>query len=128
MFDYRAVWQEAEDFEFSPLSEQVNICTFAQKFSEWADDLCRAGEEPTVVSITKAKVQLLDKYYEWRSFVPKNHKDRLGNRGHICIYQVFVQTYQRLRDVELSLTPPVLFVPPQSESGGTFIGLLDEDE
>jgi hypothetical protein len=70
----------------------------------------------------------MDKYFEWRNSVSRSHRDRLGNTSHTCIYQVFVDAHDQLRVVELSLTPPPLYLPEAIEEAepdevtGIFIG------
>jgi hypothetical protein len=54
-----------------------------------------------------------DKYFEWRSTVPKSHKNRIGETtSHLCIFNVWLEGYKTLRAVELSLTPPLVLLPP----------------
>ena len=97
--------RNAEEFEFSIPKEEPNLCPFAREFSEWTENLFQVTKEPTVIAVNQAKVQLLDKYFEWYRFVPKNHRNRLGSRGHTCIFQVFVQAYVHLKEVDLTMTP-----------------------
>ena len=47
---------------------------------------------------------------EWRAQVPKNHRHRVSENGHTCIFHVFERTYQRIRMVELKLVPPVIVI------------------
>ena len=130
--EFNAVWSRFADFEFQPAVTPGVLCSYAQKFAEWANELLRDTASANVVSVNQAKVLLLDKYFEWHTFVPKNHRRRLDTQGHTCIYQVFKQTYERLKVVELSLTPPLLFLPspppappPPPQIAGIFLG---EDE
>lgn|GEM_PF-3873397 len=134
---FEGLWHRHE-FELPPPEEeQPNLCVYARKFNTWAEELCvGAIQTPTVVSINQAKVLLLDKYMEWRSFVPKRHRLYTGN-AHICIFHVFEGAYDRLKVVELSLTPPMLFIPeppppPLPPAGpepvrGVFIGELEDE-
>ena len=94
------------------------ICAAAQQFQQWTETLCtsvvkagRYDNASAAVAVNQAKLLLLDKYFEWRAAVPKSHRNRTGE-GHTCLYHVFVETYQTLRVIELSLTPPLLFLPP----------------
>ena len=100
------------------------------------DQLLSEEIQYTVVSINQAKIQLVDKFFEWYRYVPRNHKLRMGSSGHTCIFQVFENGYQRLKVIELSITPPLLFlpvnasviVPPVPRIAGIFLGEdLDED-
>lgn len=133
--DFFSLWNSLEEFELSREQPDIPSCLFAQKFSVWATELCaNTTTDPGIVSINQAKVLLLDKYFEWRSVVPKAHRNRLGKAGHACIFQVFEKTYLTLKAVELSLTPPMLFVPvpslvappPPPQIAGIFLGELDK--
>ncbi len=89
-----------------------SLCAFAEHFLEWAEDLAaEATDGSDQVAVNQAKVQLLDRYFEWRATVPKTHRNRVSESGHTCIFHVFEGTYYVLRAVELSLTPPLLFIP-----------------
>lgn len=102
---------------FADLEEEVDeddeleLCSYAKQFREWANSL-RARKSRNTVDINQAKVLLLDKYYEWRNSVPSQHRTLTSDRGHYCIFHVFDAAYKSLRLAELSLTPPMLFIPP----------------
>jgi len=109
-FNFETLWNRYEDLEL-PETEPKS-CPYAKIFAEWADELCNVTKEPDIVSVNQAKILLLDKYFEWYNAVPKKHRQRIGDRGHICLYQVFMRSYERLRQAELEITPPMLFIPP----------------
>lgn len=125
---FDTLWNSLEDFELP--SVELPVCSFAQDFDRWAEELLIITQDPTIVGVNQAKVLLLDKYWEWQRWIPRSHRQRLGRLGHICIYQVFQRTYERLRRLELSLTPPLLFLPapppPPPQIGGIFLGEHDE--
>jgi len=130
---FDTLWNRFDDFE---LPEQQNtLCAYAHQFSQWVSALLTdATTKPNLVTINQAKLQLLDKYFEWRAYVPKPHRERTGGRsGHTCIFHVFVDAYQTLKVTELSLTPPLLFLPEPAppplppQIAGIFIGEQDEE-
>jgi len=125
---FDTIWNRVDDFEVP--REAIDWCPFARKFAEWAATLIETSKESGVVSVNQAKVLLIDKYFEWRSYVPKNHRNRVGLGGHRCIYHVFEQAYEKLKILELSLTPPLLFLPPSppppAQIAGIFLGGLEE--
>src|SRR5436190_5780084 len=132
---FEGLWHRHE-FELPPGAgeEQPNYCVYARKFSEWANELCvGATQDPTIVRINQGKVLLVDKYMQWKASVPKRHRMYTGS-GHDCIFHVFETAYDRLRVIELSLTPPMLFIPappppplPPPTIAGVFLGELDGD-
>ncbi|MHA1290258.1 MAG: hypothetical protein ACTSPB_22985, partial [Candidatus Thorarchaeota archaeon] len=87
------------------------ICIYALRFQQWIDQLMKVLDEPDVVIINQAKILLLDKFFEWRRWVPLEHRQRMGIHGHTCVFQVFECAYEKLRFVEMNLTPPMLFIP-----------------
>jgi hypothetical protein len=116
-----------------------HYCAYAKTFHEWTTNLVtNATTNPDVISINQAKVQLSDKLIEWLSYVPKHHRERTGSRkGHACIFHVFLDAYHTLKVAELSLTPPLLFLPkerptppppPPRQITGIFLGDVDDDK
>ena len=128
---FESIWSQFDDFEFS--IDDDEMCIFAKEFGKWVEDLCERIMEPNLVAINQAKVQLLDKYFEWRNLVPKIHRNKISQVGHQCIFHVFETAYILLRAAEVSLMPPMLFVPPPpppppppTQIAGLFLGEIDE--
>jgi hypothetical protein len=121
---FDTIWDRFEDFEF--FEEPVQLCRYAQAFSDWVAQALDVSQDPNVIVVNQAKLLLVDKYFEFYSVVPKRHRKHLGDRGHTCIFQVFLHVYQQLKALELSLTPPMLFLPPPPppppQIAGIFIG------
>ena len=124
--EFETIWNRVEDFEVP--AEAIEWCSYARKFAKWSATLVESSQ-PNVVMVNQAKVLLVDKYFEWRIYVPKSHRNRIGTGGHRCIFHVFEQTYEKLRVMELSLTPPMLFIPPPPlpppQIGGIFLGNIE---
>lgn len=109
----RDEWQRRSGpgFTFHWEDEPDLACPYARQFERWTEDLSeRLLEDGTVVSINQAKVLLLDQYQKWRDSVPKAHQSYTGDR-HTCLFHIFDAFYKRLRMAELSLQPPLLFLP-----------------
>ena len=129
-FDERFLsnWNRIQDLEIPEESEDT-ICIYALKYQDWTKELLKVLDEPEIVSINQSKILLTDKYFEWKRIVPQSHRQRLGIHGHTCIYQIFEYAFEKLQIVELSLTPPMIFIPvihpPQPKPpniAGLFIG------
>lgn len=95
-----------------------HYCSYARIFKRWVDETLdkyvRHGVDE--VRLAQAKMLLLDRYFEFRSYAPKGHRDKLGDKGHVCIYGVLVEAYHEIRMAQLSLNPPeVLIVPSKAE-------------
>lgn len=113
------------------------LCPLAASFAAWANELVdRILGEPDVVAINQAKVLLVDRFFEYRNYAPKKHRVISNSGGgHICIFQVFEEHYERLKAVELALTPPLLFLPepprelvtaePPVQIAGIFLGEVE---
>ena len=116
---------EELDGLFDGLVGKPDLCPYAQKFSEWVNALLVGlSEKPNVVSVNQAKILLQDKWHDWRTVAPKFHRNHLSYRGHTCLFQVYEQAYRQLRVLELSLTPPLLFLPrlPRPQIPQIFLG------
>jgi hypothetical protein len=94
------------------------ICTAAHQFQQWADALCaevariaQKSNDNGVVAVNQAYVKLLIRYFDWRNAVPKVHRTHIGATGHTCLFDVFERAYMHLRVIELSLSPPMLYLP-----------------
>lgn len=142
--DFLTLWQEDHAFAL-PTPDLDSSCVFARKFAEWVRDLCALAKQEVSgvsiyegsarVSVNQAKLLLVDKYFEWRSVVPKSHRNYRDTVKHCCIFQVFVQGYEDLQAIKLVLAPPVLHFPtpppqlpppPTPQIAGIFLGELDE--
>jgi len=103
--------QEAEAKAEIPLE---NRCIFARDFATSLEEICGPLlKTRTLISLNQAKVLLLDKYFEWRAYVPKSHRSRMAETGHTCIFYVFEEAYRQIKLAELALAPPRLYEPPQ---------------
>lgn len=110
-----------------------NYCQHAQLFHQWTEELLetyvRTGPTPT--RLAQAKVFLTDRFMEWRALVPKSHRNRIGDNGHICVFHVFERGWQQIRTVELRLIPPLYLPPPAPrlpQIGGIMLGeVIGED-
>lgn len=92
-----------------------DMCVYARRFEAWTRQLCEE-HRGSIVAINQAKVLLLDKYFEWRAYVPRPHRNRVSEHSHRCIWHVFEDGYRVLRVLELGLKPPMLFLPPSPSS------------
>ncbi len=114
------------------------LCSFAEEFEKWAEELCPSIEKArTLAAVNVAKVLLTDKYFEWRTFVPRKHRAISGGGGHTCIWHVFETTYRRIKIVELTISPPPFAplqqalpapVPPPAPpiATGIFLGEMED--
>ena len=122
---FETIGRRFDDLEMQ-VSEPDRRCQYAQPFYDWAVRTLHFGQEPSIVSVNQAKVLLIDKYFDGFSIAPRQHRYHLSPNGHTCIFHVFVQLYQQLRAIELSLTPPMLFIPPPPppppQIAGIFVG------
>lgn len=100
-----------ESHERAQADPYAHYCEYARSFAQWSVELVRTyGADDDMMRLAQAKVLLLDKYFEFRSYVPKVHKDRTAEKGHVCLYHVFVEAYRRIRMKEMTIAPPKIFV------------------
>lgn len=134
---FESLWNSHADFgQHQQDAEVPKICSYAKKFQEWATKLCSdATSSYHQVAINQAKIFLVDRYYEWRTVVPRDHRYYIGGAragAHICIFQVFEDAYGQLRLAELGIDPPLLSLPapppppepppPPPQIAGIFLG------
>lgn len=106
--------QEEFKFKLPDEVERGDLCAYAKHFATWAKKTYQsAAKQPTIISINQDMLLLLKQYFEWREAVPKAHRDHINGRSHICIFHIFERTYYQLKVLELSLSRPMLFLPPQ---------------
>lgn len=87
-------------------------CVYKQQFEICVQDECQqAIDYPTHISINQAYLLLFKKYMEWKVAVPKNHRNHVGERGHLCIWHALENLYLQLKRAELMLVPQMLFLP-----------------
>lgn len=126
---FEALWGKQE-FEVPEPAE--SLCLYAKHFAEWATPVIANVEAlclPSAVNL--GYLRILHKYFEWRVVVPKQHRNRVGEMGHTCIFHVFEAAYQKLKIIELSIQPPPLTLPlppppplpsPPVQIAGIFLG------
>lgn len=108
--DFRELW-EKQEFEVPGVTE--DLCFYAQRYSEWtARTIANVEVAGSVVAVNQGMLRITQKYFEWRTVVPKSHRNRIGETGHRCIFHVFEAGYQKLKSLELALAPPPLTLPP----------------
>lgn len=109
------LWQDSDAQLLAPYGEegtQTSYCRFAQEFSLWGQELVREPVmNPSHVTINQARLTITRKYREWRNIVPKAHRNRIGETGHICIFHVWDECMRALEAAELTLAPPQLYLP-----------------
>lgn len=126
---------EEPELDESLLHDKEELwCGYAREFQESIKEWI-LHDNFDLISINQAKLLLLDKYREWRMFVPKIHQDYTGSRGHICIYHVFIRACEHLHVAELRLQKPLLFLPkdppptpPPAKYGGPMLFLGEVED
>ena len=131
--DKARIWEQHKiEFPDPP----PNYCEHARRFKESADALVAdAVRDPTEITLNQSMLLLTKTYWDFYESVPKVCKNHIGTRnGHICLFQVYRETWEKLRALELTnVSRPRVFepspppTPPQI--AGVFIGEeLEEDE
>lgn len=132
---FLSIWNSIGKLEI-PEKQEYTICLYALRFQSWVDDLLEVLKDRDIVRINQVKILLTDRFFEWQRWVPQAHRQRMGIHGHTCVFQVFETAYEKLRFVELGITPPMVFIPKQPPPSRPPINLngivlaegLDNDE
>jgi hypothetical protein len=63
-------------------------------------------------------VLITDRYLEARAYATTGHRDKTGDKGHICLYQVWIAAMHEVLTKQLALDPPKVLkiVMPKPES------------
>src|SRR5215213_7431933 len=106
-------WNLFRDWTLEP-AEKAQPCAYAQEFATWRDTVCQAALASTnLIVLNQIRLKVVNRYYEFFVSVPKAHQRCLGSRKHVCIFSVFIETMQLLKEHELRIDPPLLLEPPQ---------------
>jgi hypothetical protein len=117
--------------EPGPSSPQ--LCPYAQSLHDFTTKLCEeVMKNPSHVLINQNRLMILHRFLELYSSAPKQHRGIW--KGHACLASVFMDAMLTLRDCELTLSPPQLYIPPpaqpivvsQPQIAGVFIGELED--
>lgn len=93
-------------------------CVYARTFAEWfaRDVLEPLRAKPDAVKVNQAKITLQDKWYSYRQTVPKQHRDTLGSRTHVCLLAIYLDCLARLHQIDLITAPPEYVYPEKRRS------------
>ena len=129
---FQTMWQRFDDLEL--VYDPTSPCPYAQAFFNWGKRELNLGRNADLIEVNQAKVLLLDKYFEFYCVIPKQHRYRVRPEGHMCVFHVFIEFYQRIKQLQLSLSPPMLFIPPPPpepppppQLAGLFFGEVEEE-
>lgn len=97
-------------------------CIYAKTFAEWfaRDVLAPLRASPDAVKVNQAKLTLQDKWYSFRQAVPKQHRDTLGSKAHVCLYAVYLDCLARLHQISLVTAPPDYAYPEKRRSSSAW--------
>lgn len=111
-----ALWEGAEPFHVETMYDPVlpvapELCAWASELSEFCEQLIATLDETSPpVKFRQAKYLLSERYMEFRAKAPRNHRDNLGSKKHVCLYHVFIQVYEYITKVQLTAIPPQIEV------------------
>lgn len=109
---FDTIWN-SPNFRWEIPEEQDDICIYARSFSADIEHMCRdAISNPSHISTNQAIVIVVKKFMEYRTLVPKSHRNRISEHGHFCIFHAFERAVQTLLLLQMRLAPPIFFEPP----------------
>lgn len=108
-----------EDIEDEAADVYRNHCIHGELFQRRTDAILAkyVYDQPTLVSLAKAKVLLFDQFIETWMLLPKSHRNTTGSGRHVCVFQVLVQAMLNVRLAQSHLTELQFMLPtppPQS--------------
>jgi hypothetical protein len=119
------------------VNRQLKRCVPAQKLYDVITPLCEeAIQSQSLLKINQTKLRIQDSYFSHREMAKGSHRNYMSNRpSHICLYAVYEEAFMTLKNIELQLQPPLLFIPPpeppaqptaKPQVAGIFLEELDE--
>lgn len=94
-----------------PHPNEREMCDFAESFSNWTEKLLEKTDTADRMWIQQAILQLTLQYYQWYVHAPPAHQTRIGPKGHLCIFHVYMHALDSLMAMRDALDPPI-HVPP----------------
>ena len=95
-----------------PRPQDREVCVHAEDFSVWVRDLLDRVDLKDRLQVHHAILQLTLQYYQWYFQVPQTHQVRVGSKGHVCIFHVFMHGLNDLIKARDNLDPPTYVPPP----------------
>lgn len=134
---FESVWQTDSRFECE-IPDKHAPCARAEEFQDYVDRLFEGRlDNADQVVLNQMKVEVQDRYYDYRSSAPRRHQNISGiGSGHRCIFAVFIDACKCLREKERAILPqPVerivtVEVPaklPASPFDGLLVGTVGPD-
>jgi hypothetical protein len=97
----------------APVEEEREQCSFGKQYEAYVNEVCQTVQKnPSHITVNEGYLEIFLKWMEWRTAVPKSHRNHIGERGHRCIFHALESGYALLRRLELSLPTPKLYLPP----------------
>lgn len=95
-----------------PRPQERELCDHAKGFASWVRELLEKIDMKDRLQVHQAILQLTLQYYQWYFQVPQAHQVRVGPKGHVCIFHVFMHGLNDLIEARTDLDPPVYVPPP----------------
>jgi hypothetical protein len=113
-----------------PSAPTTPLCPDAQKLKEFANKECaEVLQDPSHILLNQTRLKVLHRFLELYCSAPKHHRGI--SKSHICLVTTLIDTMLTLRECELTIAPPQLYIPPppvppsQPQIMGVFMGELD---
>ncbi len=108
-----AFWSTPERWDplaaYGEEDELTSWCEVSRPFVEWCRVLLTVTlEKPSLQTVAQAHFDLHRRYRTFRNSAPTAHRDL--TRGHLCLYQAYIEAGDALDELERKLAPPGLLV------------------
>ena len=103
-----------------------HYCKYARQFAEWVQDklLAPLAVRVTEQTVVTAEVQLQREFFRVWGNVPVRHRTL---KGHVCVIQVWEETYKQMLEMSAFLRPPPVYPPrPKRLRGDGAINLFGD--
>ncbi len=98
----------------------AQYCEDSKAYWRYADDVLNRYVRGTtnLMRLAQAEVLITERYLQVRAYATREHRDKLGSKGHVCLYQVWITSMHEVMATQLTLDPPrvLKIVTPKSET------------
>jgi hypothetical protein len=97
-----------EDEQEEQADPFAHYCSASKALWRYTEDVLNKYVRGTTdpMRLAQAKVLVTDRYLEARAYTSKVHRDKIGDKGHICLYQVWLAAMHEILTKQLALEPP----------------------
>jgi hypothetical protein len=91
-----------------PADPFTHYCEASKRYWRYVDKVLNTYVRGTTdpMRLAQARMLITDRYIEERDSATTGHRDKLGSKHHVCLYQVWLAGFHEILTVHRDLDPP----------------------